>query len=266
MDPTSDVQKGAARVALVTGAGSGIGRACAIRLAADGFAVVANDISSEALEETRRLLVARGGQPVVEVGDVGEPTVLEAMAEQAIRQFGRIDALINNAGYGRPGSVRSTDDELLDEMMHVNVKGVLHGMRAVLPIMAAQKQGSIVNVASMAALGAATDRAAYGAAKSAVVALTRSAAAENGRHGIRVNAVCPGPVHTPALERFVPDYSFYTDQLPMRRLARAEEVAAVVAFLVGPDSSYVSGAALPVDGAMGARLPSPVLTPDDLTA
>jgi NAD(P)-dependent dehydrogenase (short-subunit alcohol dehydrogenase family) len=254
------------RVALVTGAGSGIGRASAVRLSADGFAVVVNDISSEAVEDTRRLLLAGGGLALVEVGDVGDPTVLVAMAEQAVHQFGRIDALVNNAGYGRPGSVRSTDDELLDEMMHVNVKGVLHGMRAVLPIMTEQKAGSIVNVASMAALGAAADRAAYGAAKSAVVALTRSAAAENGRHGIRVNAVCPGPVHTPALERFVPDYSFYTDQLPMRRLARAEEVAAVVAFLVGPDSTYVSGVALPVDGAMGARLPSPVLRPDDLIA
>jgi NAD(P)-dependent dehydrogenase (short-subunit alcohol dehydrogenase family) len=261
-----DIESGARPVALVTGAGSGIGRACAIRLAADGFAVVANDISSEAVEETRRLLSAAGGQALVEAGDVGDATVLEAMAQQAVRRFGRIDALINNAGYGRPGSVQSTDDELLDEMMHVNVKGVLHGMRAVLPIMAEQKHGSIVNMASMAALGAAADRSAYGAAKSAVVALTRSAAAENGRHGIRVNAVCPGPVHTPALERFVPDYRFYRDQLPMRRLARAAEVAAVVAFLVGPDSSYVSGVALPVDGAMGARLPSPVLTPEDLRA
>jgi NAD(P)-dependent dehydrogenase (short-subunit alcohol dehydrogenase family) len=252
------------RVAVVTGAGSGIGRACARRLGADGFAVVVNDICAESAEQTAAMLAAAGATARVVAGDVGDEPVLVACVTVATEAFGRLDAVVNNAGYGRPGTVAGTDDDLLDEMMSVNVKGVLHGMRAALPVMAAQGGGSIVNIASTAALGAATDRAAYGAAKAAVLALTRSAAVENARHRIRVNAVCPGPIHTPALERFVPDFDFYCAQLPMGRPALADEVAAVVGFLAGPDSTYVSGVALPVDGAMGARLPAPARSSAEL--
>jgi NAD(P)-dependent dehydrogenase (short-subunit alcohol dehydrogenase family) len=252
------------RVAVVTGAGSGIGRACARRLGADGFAVVVNDISAEAAERTAGMLAAAGATARVMAGDVGDEAVLLECVTVAIGDLGRLYVMVNNAGYGRPGTVAGTSDDLLDEMVSVNVKGVLHGMRAALPVMAAQGAGSIVNIASTAAFGAATDRAAYGAAKAAVLALTRSAAVENARRGIRVNAVCPGPIHTPALERFVPDFDFYCAQLPMGRPATADEVAAVVSFLAGPDSSYVSGVALPVDGAMGARLPAPARTAAEL--
>ena len=254
------------RVAVVTGAGSGLGRSCARRLGADGFAVVVNDVCAESAEQTAAMLAAAGAPARVVAGDVGDESALVECVTVATADLGRLDAVINNAGYGRPGTVADTSDDLLDEMVSVNIKGVLHGMRAALPAMVAQGGGSIVNIASTAALRAAADRAAYGAAKAAVLALTRSAAVENARHGIRVNAVCPGPIHTPALERFVPDFDFYCGQLPMRRPASADEVAAVVSFLVGPDSTYVSGVALPVDGAMGARLPAPARTPGELTS
>lgn len=250
--------------AIVTGAGSGIGQACAVRLAAEGYGIVVNDISASSGASTCSEIDDQGGRCLLCEGDVGDLDLMDQVARTAVTMFGSIDVLVNNAGYGRPGSVLGTDDALLDEILRVNLKGVMHGMRAVLPVMIEQERGSIVNVASMAAFGAAADRAAYGAAKSAVLGLTRSAAVENARYGVRVNAVCPGPIHTPALERFVPDFAFYCDQLPMRRAARPEEVAAAVSFLAGDDASYVSGAALPIDGAMGARLPGPLLRPEDL--
>jgi len=249
--------------AIVTGAGSGIGRACAIRLATDGYPLVLNDISADRLDETIALL---DGHADGHVGDVGDERAVDELVSLALQRHDRLDVMVNNAGYGRPGTVEDTDDELLDEMVRVNGKGVLHGMRSALRPMKAQGNGSIVNIASTAGLFAAHDRAAYGAAKSLVLALTRSAAVENGRFGIRVNAICPGPVLTPAMERFVPDPELYVGQLPMKRMGTPEEVAAVVAFLAGPDSTYVSGVALLVDGAMGARLGSPVLAAGDLTA
>jgi NAD(P)-dependent dehydrogenase (short-subunit alcohol dehydrogenase family) len=125
---------------------------------------------------------------------------------------------------------------------------------------------SLYSIASNAGLLAAYHRGAYGAAKSAVMSLTRSAAVENGRYGIRVNAICPGPVDTPALRRFMADDDFYRRQTPMRRLGRPDELAGAVSFLVGPDSSYVSGVSLLVDGALTARLHSPYLTPEHVTA
>jgi NAD(P)-dependent dehydrogenase (short-subunit alcohol dehydrogenase family) len=254
------------RVAVVTGAGSGIGRACAIRLAADGFAVVANDRVAEGVEETRQLVHDQGGTCDVHIGDVGVAADVAALVALAVDRHGRLDAMVNNAGYGKPGSIADTDDALIDEMMRVNVKGVLHGIRSALAVMIGQGGGSIVNIASNAGLLAAYDRGAYGAAKSAVMSLTRSAAVENGRYGIRVNAICPGPVDTPALRRFMADDDFYRRQTPMRRLGRPDELAGAVSFLVGPDSTYVSGVSLLVDGALTARLPSPYLSAEHVTA
>jgi NAD(P)-dependent dehydrogenase (short-subunit alcohol dehydrogenase family) len=125
--------------------------------------------------------------------------------------------------------------------------------------------GSIVNTSSNAGLGATANRPTYGAAKAAIINLTKSTAVEYGRFGIRANAICPGPIETPAFRRFAPDLDFYAAQIPMRRLGRAEEVAALALFLASDDSSFVSGTAISIDGAMMARLPEPYLTPDDVT-
>lgn len=253
------------RVAVVTGGGSGIGRAMALRLAAEGARVVVNDIDATTAAATARLVVDGGGEALVVSGDVGVSAQVDDVVAAAVDRFGRLDVMCNNAGYGRPDRVEDLTDELLGEMLQVNLFGVLHGTRAALPHMVGQGRGSIVNTASLAAFGAAGGRAAYGAAKAAVVAFTRSTAVEHGRHGVRANAICPGPIRTPAFERFAPDLDYYSAQVPMKRLGTPEDVAALAAFLASDDSAYVSGVAIAVDGAASARLPAPYLTPEDVT-
>jgi meso-butanediol dehydrogenase/(S,S)-butanediol dehydrogenase/diacetyl reductase len=182
-----------------------------------------------------------------------------------VGRFGRLDVMHNNAGYGRPGKVVDTDDAMLDEVLRVNFAAVLYGTRAALRVMIEQGAGVIVNTASNAGFAAARDRASYGAAKAAVINLTRSTAAENGRHGIRANAICPGPIETPAFVRFAPDIDFYRAQIPMGRLGTAEEVAELALFLASDRSSYVSGTAISIDGAMMANLPAPHLSVEEIT-
>ena len=252
------------KIAVVTGAGSGIGRAAALRFAAEGASVVVNDIDAATAAATAEDATSAGGVATAHPGDVTDPSYVEALIAAAVDRYGRLDVLHNNAAYGRAGTVADTDDALLDEMLSVNVRSVQNGMRAALRVMVPQRAGSIVNTASTAALAHAADRAAYGAGKSAVVALTRSAAVENGRFGIRVNAICPGPIETPAFVRFAPDLDFYRAQLPMGRLGRPDEIAAVALFLASDEASYVSGVALLVDGAMSARLPAPALRREDI--
>ena len=179
--------------------------------------------------------------------------------------YGRLDVIHNNAGYGRPDRVADISDDLLDEMLRVNLFGTLHGTTAALRVMIEQGSGSIINTASTAGFAAAAERSAYGAAKAAVINLTRSTAVENGRYGVRANAICPGPIDTPAFRRFAPDIDFYAAQIPMRRLGRGEDIAALAVFLASDESSFISGAVIPVDGAQTARLMAPFLSPDDVT-
>lgn len=253
------------RVAVVTGAGAGIGRATALRFAGEGAHVVVNDIDASAAATTVELATAAGGEAVAAVGDVGDAAAVDRVVATAVERYGRLDVLHNNAGYGRPSRVADMGDDELQEMLRVNLFGTMHGTRAALRVMVPQRSGSIINTASNAGLAAAADRASYGAAKAAVINLTRSTAVEHGEHGIRANAICPGPILTPAFERFAPDLDFYAAQIPMRRLGRAEDVADLALFLASDESSYVSGTAISIDGAMNARLPAPFLTPDDVT-
>jgi NAD(P)-dependent dehydrogenase (short-subunit alcohol dehydrogenase family) len=149
-------------------------------------------------------------------------------------------------------------------MLGVNLLGALHGTRAALPYLIKQGAGSIINTASVAGLAASRQRTSYGIAKAGVLQLTRSTAVENGRFGVRANAICPGPIHTPALERYAPDLDYYAAQIPMKRLGSAEDIAGVAVFLASDLAAFVSGIALTVDGAATARLTAPHLTPDDV--
>jgi NAD(P)-dependent dehydrogenase (short-subunit alcohol dehydrogenase family) len=253
------------RVAIVTGAGSGIGRACALRFAQAGARVTANDIDRDAATATAADITAAGGDALVHAGDVSVSAYVDVLVTDTVDRFGRLDVMHNNAGYGRPGTVAATDDATLDEVLRVNFAAVLFGTRAALRVMIDQRSGAIVNTASNAGFAAARDRATYGAAKAAVVNLTRSTAVENGRFGIRANAICPGPIETPAFVRFAPDIDFYRAQIPMRRLGTAEEVAELALFLASDRASYVSGTAISIDGAMMAALPAPFLSVEQIT-
>jgi len=253
------------RVAVVTGAGSGIGRATAVRFAAEGAKVVVNDLDPGTAESTVAAIVAAGGEALAVPGDVTQADDVDRVVETAVAAWGRLDVVHNNAGYGVADSVADLADDALQEMLNVNLFGVLHGTRAALPHMIRQGRGSIVNTASNAGLAASNRRTAYGIAKAGVLQLTRSTAVEHGRHGIRANAICPGPIRTPAFERFAPDVAFYEAQLPMKRLGTPEDVAGVALFLASDQSAYVSGAIIHVDGAASARLAAPHLSIDEVT-
>jgi NAD(P)-dependent dehydrogenase (short-subunit alcohol dehydrogenase family) len=253
------------KVAVITGAGSGIGRATALRFAAEGARVVVNDINGDAAQSTVTDIAAGDGAALVHVGDVGDSHYVESLVADAVGSFGRLDVMHNNAGYGRPDHAGDVTDEGFDEMIRVNLNAVVYGTRAALRVMVDQRAGSIINTASTAGVGAAANRAAYGVAKAGVINLTKSTAVDYGRYGIRANAICPGPIETPAFVRFAPDLDYYKAQIPMGRLGRGDDVAALAVFLASDESSFISGNAIFVDGAMMARLPAPFLSADDVT-
>ena len=218
------------KVVVVTGAGSGIGRASALGFAGDGARVVVNDVDAETANATVEQIRSNGGEAHAHAADVGDSAAVDALIDGAVERYGKLDVLHNNAGYGLPGRVATTTDDVMAEMLRVNLCGVLYGTRAALRHMVEQRSGVIVNTASNAALGAPRDRAAYGSAKAGVISLTRSTAVENGRFGVRAVAICPGPIETPAFLRFAPDPGYYRAQIPIRRLGRPEDVAEMTAW------------------------------------
>ena len=246
----------AGRVALVTGAGSGIGRAVCQRLAEEGAEVVITSQSAPHVGETAGLVAeVCGRQPASFVLDVADASSVRAVIAQVGADFGHIDVLSNNAGIELPHgpSVPQTTDEEWDRVFRVNVTGMFWVCRAALPLMT--NGGSIINMASMNSLVAYENDAAYTASKGAVLQFTRALAAETARAGIRANAVCPGIIDTPLTQAFL-DLAKdpaalraeYEAAAPLKRMGTPQEVANCVVFLASNAASFVTGSALVVDG------------------
>ena len=245
------------KVALVTGAGGGIGRATAHAFAREGARVVVSDIAGAGGEETARLVADAGGESLHVACDVTRPVEVEALVAAAVDAFGRLDCAHNNAGVeGAYGRTADCDEENFDRTCAVNLKGVYLCLKAEIAHMLGAGDGAIVNTASVAGVEGAKNLPAYVASKHGVMGLTRTAALEYATRGIRVNAVCPGPIRTRMLESIMEENPRMEPAMiaavPMRRLGAPEEIAEAVVWLCSSRASYVTGQGLVVDGGFTA--------------
>jgi NAD(P)-dependent dehydrogenase (short-subunit alcohol dehydrogenase family) len=252
------------KVALITGAGTGIGRAAALLFAQEGAKVVAQDINADGVHETVQLIRKAAGQAVSIGGDVAASADAAAMMKKAVDTYGRLDVLFNNAGIWRGGTILDIAEEDWDRTMDVNVKGLYLVSKYAVQQMMRQEGGSIINAASVAALRGSPMSAAYNASKGAVLLLTKCMALDFGRHGIRVNCICPGVIDTQMADQLLTYRALgdddrkqalletYEERHAVGRFGQPEEVAKVVLFLASDDSTFVTGAAWPVDGGLSA--------------
>ena len=253
----------AGKSALITGAGSGIGRQTALRFAREGAAVAAVDIDDGAGSETAAMIAETGGRAFAARADVSQAQDCRRMVAEAEEAFGRLDVLFNNAGISHleDGGAVDTDEAVWEQTMNVNLKGVFLGCKYGIPALRRAGGGSVINTASFVALlGAATPQIAYTASKGGVLALSRELAVVHARDNIRVNALCPGPLRTELLMKYLDTEEKRQRRLvhiPMGRFGEAEEIADAVVFLASDESSFVTGTAFTVDGGIAAAYVTP---------
>jgi NAD(P)-dependent dehydrogenase (short-subunit alcohol dehydrogenase family) len=248
------------RVAVITGAGSGIGRAMALRFASAGARILAADVNGDSAAKTADEVRAAGGDAQPFTVNVVDPAQVRAMVEAARAAFGRIDILCNNAGIGSTTTVVDQDPDEWDRVMAVNVKSVYLGCKYAIPLMLEQGGGVIINTASVAGMVGIINRAAYSASKGAVIALTRQVAVDYVEHNIRVNCLCPGTVDSPWVGRLLAQSddpgglrSSLEARQPMGRLGTPEEVAGAALYLASDDAAFITGTGLVIDGGLTAK-------------
>lgn len=251
----------AGKIVLITGAASGFGRRAAVRFAEEGASLALGDVNRDGLKDTVAQVRAAKGKALARHCDVTREASVKALVDAAVARFGRLDVALNNAGVAHASfKLADTDPAIMQKMFAVNVMGVFHGLRAEIPVMEKQGGGVILNTASVAGVIGAPLLGAYGASKHAVVGLTRTAAAETARRGVRVNAICPAFAETPmltdslatmhgapgeALERLV-------QSVPMRRAGTADEIVQAMLWICSDENSFMTGQALVIDGGLSA--------------
>jgi NAD(P)-dependent dehydrogenase (short-subunit alcohol dehydrogenase family) len=248
------------KACIVTGAGSGIGRAIAIRFAEEGGKVMCVDLNAESALETRDLIATSGGVAQAHTADVSDPAQVLEFVLAGAAEFGRVDVLVNNAGVNIPGLLHEVTDEVIDKTLNVNVKGAIYACRAVLPFMLEQGAGSIVNISSVNGLVSEPFLSVYSASKGAVVMLTKGVALDYAKKGIRCNAICPGWVDTPinyahaemlgGLEKV---YASIDSFQPIGRPGTPMEIAHLALFLASDEASFITGSIISADGGMTAQ-------------
>lgn len=252
------------RVAMVTGAGSGIGAAVSVGLASRGARVLVADIDEVAAGAMTERIRRLGGEAEAFRVDVTAPEECTAAVNRCVASWGRIDILVNNAGIGHVGTILEVEDHDLEKLLAVNTMGVYHCAQAALRVMLSQRpvDGRIINVASAAAVVGLPRRFAYSTSKGAVLAMTRQLAIDFAGAGIRVNAVCPGTVDTPFVEKYLERFHAGEEtavresirlRQPVGRLGTPEEIAASVVYLASDEAAFVNGSALMIDGGLTAQ-------------
>ncbi len=242
---------------IITGAGSGIGKATALYFAEKGANVVVSDIHVANGNKVVAAIEAMGGKAVFVQTNVANNNEVETLVQECVHHFGRLDMMINNAGIG--GDLKFFDqitDEDWNQIIAINQTGVFYCMRAALKVMKPQRKGCIVNTASVAGIGSAARMGAYAASKHAVVGMTKTAAVEYAKYGIRVNAICPTVIKTPMGDSYISSDPKITEMIkqtiPMKRFGEAKEVAKTIGWLCSEDASFITGHAIRIDGGMMA--------------
>lgn len=243
------------KVIIVTGGGSGMGRDASLALARAGARVVIGNRNARAGADLLEEIVAAGGQAVFRATDVSRPADCQALVALAMEKYGRVDGAFNNAGLQRAFTdLHETPVEDFSDVIDINLKGILYMMKYETAAMLQSGGGAIVNNASIFGLKAMPKTAYYVASKHGIVGATRAAALDYATRGIRVNAICPGPIKTPSFDRVTGgDEHMYDEGVPMHRVGQPQEVSAAVLWLLSAHSSYITGATLSVDGGMSAE-------------
>ena len=235
--------------AIVTGAGQGIGRAIALKLAQEGADVAIAEINSDTGTQTKKKIEAIGRKTISMPADVTDRQQVKEMVNQVLTAWGRIDILVNNAGFDRGASLLKIKEEDWDAVLEVHLKGTLNCIQAVAPHMIEKQYGKIVNISSIWGKTGANAEISYCSAKAGLIGLTKSVAKELGRYQINANVVLPGLILTPTIAKMAEKYqNMIIENTPMRRIGQPEEVANVVAFLASDEASFMTGATIEVSG------------------